>query len=296
MPASLGFAPRGGPKSKCCGDAPLSFFRPPPSPTKKLPSGILRAHAAGRVDGAFSCCFKELMRLFFTTGDKSLLRHGVTIHTEGGVLMVWASLAFTLCDEAALKAMWCSKGASGLKCCPKCQNVTGVRAELAGMPGSSLVDIAETNPARCRLHTDRTIWAIADRLANPALGVAEREAMEIRLGYLHVPRGVLLDVDVRSVGGPARRIMFDFMHCVLSNGVLDEEIGLFFAHCRRELRLNAGDISTYLACWRWPRSVTNRPTVYEQDEFGIRGGASAVLNFYPVFREFVRKSVPRGSG
>ena len=67
--------------------------------------------------------FRSILHTFFDEPG-GFAATGVRLQREENDLIIfWAKMGFVFADEAAIKYMLDSKGASGLKPCPLCKNV-----------------------------------------------------------------------------------------------------------------------------------------------------------------------------
>jgi len=126
-----------------------------------LPVAILRSSIAADVEGGMSRCVRDLLRsaLFEPSG---LARAGVAVKLDPPAL-IKVRVSAILGDEAALKAVWGSKGASGTRPCLFCGNLVSMQSGLAdGNP--AFVDLACTDPSRFQLCADADVWAAFDDL------------------------------------------------------------------------------------------------------------------------------------
>ena len=90
-------------------------------------AGILRTQTAATIDGGFATAATMYLECVFGRLEGANFRHGVTVHTASGVLTIFATLGFTIGDEAALKSLWRFKGSSGFRPCGVCANVVNTR-------------------------------------------------------------------------------------------------------------------------------------------------------------------------
>ncbi|CAE7376600.1 unnamed protein product [Symbiodinium sp. CCMP2592] len=126
---------------------------------------------------------------------------------------------YLLGDEAALKATAGSKGASGMRPCLKCQNAVSKQHRRA----VSLVCIDEPDISKFLPMRQEKLDAIMQHL-RAASSISEYEKDCKLLGWYLIPRslsscpGTLVNV-IDSV--------YDPMHCLWSNGIVNVEIGLF---------------------------------------------------------------------
>ncbi|CAJ1333338.1 unnamed protein product, partial [Effrenium voratum] len=69
-------------------------------------------------------------------------------------------IANLLADEAAIRALYASKGAAGWKPCLACANVCMKRSDISEARGAGLITICDSGPFAS--HTSETIWQMAD--------------------------------------------------------------------------------------------------------------------------------------
>ena len=90
---------------------------------------------------------------------------GVVVALRTGPTLVIARMGFMILDEAALKATFDFKGASGTKPCACCKNVISKSSDLViNDPTNYLVDISESNRSNFDLLSDEDIWRLHDVL------------------------------------------------------------------------------------------------------------------------------------
>ena len=118
------------------------------------------------VDGGLSCVLKHLLKDAFFAEGESLL-NGVHLAAEVPT-MAFATLSNILGDEASLKGMFASKGASGTKPCLLCKNVVAKGSLQQHDSSGYLVSISACSLELCDQASDEEIWAIADNLAHAA--------------------------------------------------------------------------------------------------------------------------------
>ena len=139
--------------------------------------GIIKTRHLRSIEGGLAALFASHLRLFF--GGDADMRLGILLPTHVGPVVLCAKLGTTLADEDALKALWCLKGASGMRPCACCFNIVGTRSgfDLSATP--NIVDITCTDVSRFQPHTNASYDAIARRLSTVAGGA--RDSMETRL-------------------------------------------------------------------------------------------------------------------
>ena len=176
----------------------------------------------------------------------------------------FVTLGNHLGDEAALKQMLGVKGASGIRCCPRCLNVAGLRANeqesYAGTDASGyLVDISCSQLEAFDAARDADLWRASDILQAAAGGATRGElaAMETSLGLNLQPHGVLADDALRQWFAPVTTHTNDSMHCVFaSGGTAQVELFVRVKACQREVGLSqATAYQLFASGWCFPRSV-----------------------------------------
>jgi len=209
--------------------------------------------------------------------------------------MLFSKLGLVLGDESGQKYMWGFKGAGGMRCCGLCSNIVNERCQLPIDEGSSLVSHTCTDHRRFRLATNESIWASVDKVASTTTK-KDRLELEKMLGVVHNPHGILLCRHLRAIARPSDVIVFDFMHCFLTNGTLALELQLFTLRARSLGLLMFEEVANFMEQWHWPKHVRAPSSLWSQkhddssNEY-FKGGASDLLSYYPAFREIVKRSV-----
>jgi hypothetical protein len=83
--------------------------------------GVLRSKVVKTTEGGLSYVVAALLRQLFMATENFIA--GVTIQTENGPTLFFAGVGNILGDEAALKSIYGSKGASGTRVCMNCLKV-----------------------------------------------------------------------------------------------------------------------------------------------------------------------------
>ncbi|CAJ1413262.1 unnamed protein product, partial [Effrenium voratum] len=132
--------------------------------------------AASYLDPVMVAALKRLV------SEEGALANGVFLPSIGK--MFQARVKVVLGDEAALKATFQHKGASGIKPCFLCRNVVSVSSELACYD-EELVAISSHRKASFQEHTDSSLFQAADYIQSPAYvgaGVGQRKLILKGLG------------------------------------------------------------------------------------------------------------------
>ena len=266
-----------------------------------LPIAIIRTKVAASVVGGFSYCFRELLRCTLLE-PCHLASVGVSVMLTGPTL-IRIQIAHIIGDEAALKMIWDSKGASGLRPCFFCANVVAMRSNLQH---NRLIHPSCSDPSKFQIIKDTDVWETFDklkadhnRLRHGAFAILERAS-----GLNYEPHGLLADMQLRDYVAPISVTTMDWFHNFLVNGIVNVEIANFLHRCRTQLGVTYKHLNTFCtADWRFP---TNQQTHKVTDLFTssrekasadtFKASASEVLLVFPLLREFVVSVIqPKGT-
>ncbi len=77
------------------------------------------------MQGNISAIIGALMRTFFDDTSHHMANSGMTLDLshDGSKVKLFMTMGSFIADEAALRAVFCCKGSSGLKPCLLCQNI-----------------------------------------------------------------------------------------------------------------------------------------------------------------------------
>ena len=256
-----------------------------------LPIAMLRTKVAHQAGVSF--CLKQLLRSILLQ-PSNLASVGTAIQLTSPTLL---RLAITniLADEAALKAIWCSKGAGGLRCCMLCRNVVSMHADLTSGQ-EYIVDVSCSDPSRFEATSDSDMWATFDKLAREKgrLTKGRFEELEKAVGMTFDPESLLADMELRQHLKPCSSTMMDWMHNFLVHGITNLEVHAFLSCCRQRLGLVFADLHLYAgAAWLWP-AVQEKHKI--DDVFttsrekssteSFKSSASELLMLFPMLRHF----------
>ena len=197
---------------------------------------------------------------------------------------------------------WMAAGSN--KYCWKCKNV--LRAG-ANVQSDYFVDTRCGDVRRFDPQSDAEAFHAADTLASlvaRSRSNAEVKKAEEVYGLHHVPRGPLLDMELREVLKPVTGSRVDGMHVWFSQGLLQHEVYLFFGDAGR-LRppLKFQDLNRFCndEAWKFP-GYALRPRNFVAnlfrdakitDEGKVRLWASEALVCIPVIRHYAETVVAR---
>jgi len=218
--------------------------------------------------------------------------------------MITATVGSIIADESALKSLLGSMGASGNKPCALCANGCSRDSGL-DLPGNAFVCVDELSWDRVILHTDETIWGVADRLRErmPVLTRKEFKQLETNLGFRHVPHGLLADQQLREFVKITEVILYDFQHVYLVGGIFPHELWLLLERLQ-QVGITWPMLDNYVQGWRWPKAVGMKPKSCFNDARHtacakakvFKAGASELLGLYEVLRRYMKSNAPRMVG
>ena len=256
-----------------------------------MPLACLRYHLVSKLQGGMSEFFVGLLQ-------RSLepFTAGVVVKIDDEPELLFASLANVLGDEAALKAVWGAKGASGMKPCMLCKNLVMKGNEVASSATEDyLVTITCSEVSRFDRCSDNDIWQLVDYMAAQE-GVRSRASfddLQKCAGIRHLPTGLLLNVPLRQMVRPTMTT-YDSMHCYFGHGVAALELHLFLDTCKKAIGLTFKDLRGFLAAdWQWPKfkrhGAGGLAAVFSDarencTHEAFKGMASEVLMVFPLIR------------
>jgi hypothetical protein len=263
-----------------------------------MPVAVIRNEVVKNVKGGLSAVARALFRHMFLERDWNSC--GLLLRPKDSPpFLFWAKLAHIFGDEAALKAIWGSKGASGLVPCFQCLNVVSSRSELATHQAHTnadysrpLVHIGCADASLLHLATDADIWEKHDMLQRqqPILGKGAFEELEKTLGLRYVPEGVLADIGLRAHVRPTHNT-YDPFHCTVAGGIAQHETFLFLKHLQT-LGVTWEHVRQLMLAWQcpgWKRSSVSMSQVFTHSrrkscKEAFKATGAEMLSVYPVLR------------
>ena len=251
-----------------------------------FPLAVVRGDQVKEIEGGLSAVWAKILGIFF--GERSKYRLTVW-NRNGEALRFEAELAGNVQDEQAEQFISRSKGASGLKPCLKCQNVTSIRSGLA-QRSAWLVDIAEHRTERLVLHTQATFCEVWDELERRK-DQPHFADLEKRLGFSWHPEAAMALPWLR----PALRLdqnITDGMHTlVASNGVFCSELVQLSEACKRvtQKRITLASIARFVDEGGWSTGghiFTERLLNGSTSSGYFRGSASECLAIFRIVAFF----------
>ena len=165
---------------------------------------------------------------------------------------IWIDIRFVIGDEAALKSIYSNKGASGLKPCLLCLNVFAKNTSRPiGFDGVHLLKHSDPCPEHFQVCTPTALGKIMAELRKPGLSKAARESLETAVGWSYIPEGFL---EVARPLYPSESALWDYMHVIYANGVLNVHMGCLF-DALRSSSVRHSNFHECLKEFKWPKAV-----------------------------------------
>ena len=261
--------------------------------------GVLRTRVVQKIEGGVSAAFQAMMKHWFRAGQ-NMLQHGFRFVFGGECHFIFARVEVNLGDAEWHRAAWRSTGSAGIRVCPLCSNVVSDRSGLGAHLQARYVDTTCSNAALLILHSDESIWQIAEVLRASHAGTkTERESLETRLGFNSHLEGILMDRELRQFLGPTS-VVFDWLHVFLSDGLLSHETWNLIE--RLGATQTFRDLHVFFNLWRLPstaKQAAGALSMWNEKRAEsckkaqkVKAGASEWLDGYSVFRAVLHDCVP----
>ena len=250
---------------------------------------VVRSSTVKDVNG-LTVLLRYILPSFYSPAD---FRHGITLSHNDRVFMLFSSINLIVADEAALKAVWEFKGASGTLPCFFCRNVVLHRSDLHLMD-SSLVSATETDFSKFVIHTDESLRATVRMLETQKdlLRPKAFERLEQSVGINYRPDGLLCDPAFVSLT-PITSTLYDWMHCYVVGGVFNVEVG-HLMNCLAANGVSNVDIQSFFQSLTFPkllssRGITGKLAFQKKIDAGdpFKCSASEALSIYAPLRFFI---------
>ena len=264
---------------------------------------LVRAMTIKGYRGGLSAFWLFVMKsVFFNVDTYDFSTAGIQLRlVDGSCKHVWLDLHFVIADEAALHALYCCKGAGGIKPCMLCANIVNMMYRDRRLVENDRTRIARYSNT-CEfdsfvLHTSESIEGIIHKLESLAGTVSKTdfEEMEKLLGWNRSPYSAMWDPEFRKRIDPPTKATFDGMHCFFVSGVFNELAGKLIWHIR-DADIPLKNLKEYVSSWKFPKTVADKTGVAEafnQQRLAsslnaktFKASASEGLGVYPILAQF----------
>eukprot|EP00435_Cladocopium_sp_Y103_P035285 s2116_g9.t1 len=214
--------------------------------------------------------------------------HGIPVLVGGNYELLLIPHVIFLSDHEGVRAAMGCKGSAGFKPCIKCRNVLMLQ-RAQDLPAH--VDISCTEPA---LFVSQSQGDVEDILAllQSQPTKKKREEAEVLMGFKlsALVEAPLTQVHLRNFCR-LEHLQFDAMHHLFSNGLVAQELGLWFQCVHRVAKVTADHMARYMRVgWQPqkgiqfepPRADLNFTSKLWKLDADFRGDAQACLYALPL--------------
>ena len=193
---------------------------------------VVRTHTIDKIKGGFPTLMREYLRLHLL-GPRGASVVGIPLEASGAPLLIFASLTHMLADGLGHQMVLDWRGPGSIKPCFKHSNVWKTGSGLAGRrPGN--VEACCTDASLFRSRTSKQFEDLVDLLALSKTRVdsglmtpAQFERLQFVSGQNYNPHGLMSDLELRALVKPCEIMTYDWVHCLLQDGVLSVEVDYF---------------------------------------------------------------------
>ena len=270
--------------------------------------GSLRSEDARKVAGGLSAVFRGWMRLFFIGAQA--LDKGLALPVRGaageivGERIYFFAFHAMVADESALKHILDVKGASGLRICLKCKNITSESSELDAQ-GNYIMACNSCEVDRFDKATDADLFRTNDILVDAvAQGIAKPDLVEMEkaFGMNANPHGILNDAELRGKFRPSTGSRFDGLHNLFAKGLVPNELDALMALLKNTHKITWEDLHTFFvdSGWQLPKQWhkhTRLESIFEEGRISAdykgRHSASESIAMLPIVRHWAEVALER---
>ena len=259
----------------------------------------MRSTEVRKIEGGMSALTSEILKAMFV-GPHDPKLAGIVLNLKGRSIRFFFEFDLLTGDELSIQQINCTRGASAEMMCMCCLNVKSKWSlDRHHDTEGFFVSSTEVDMSKLRLHTDQTVIEIAKKLqARSAIeGKTKFETTQKQLGFTYSPGMITLDPVTTTIYKPISALVWDWMHCMLIDGVFAITVGEMMADLRPR-HVNYTAIADFVQEWHWPRRVGDRGAsgadvftsakikkFYEERKF--KTSASEALSLYSVMAVFV---------
>ena len=191
--------------------------------------GLVRSSIVSSLDGHLSQVFAVLLNSIFNNPCANVTDLGLQLQEPGGgqpcPKRLKLQVGFFIMDGQAAKFAWSTKGDAGSRFCQHCANVFQLAADdVNDEENGHMSEVSKyTHFSQLHLVESHEIFQSWDRMSarHGATSKQEFAMWEQAAGLSYSPYSLLAKQDLRHVLRPADQNCWDWMHCLLSNGVVN---------------------------------------------------------------------------
>eukprot|EP00435_Cladocopium_sp_Y103_P024378 s2819_g6.t1 len=259
------------------------------NPLMWLPVASVQSSCLQSLVGGTSGVMLEILKRLVSKKFES----GVTL--ECGLQFKQSCKAYFLADYEAIRSVYGTKGSAGLRPCILCRNLLKARSGLVEYD-NYFVELSASHGFK--LSSDSELFEVCDRMRH-CRTKAELEMMEKTAGVTYADGSLLFSEEERAKLPPSR-IIHDFLHTYLANGIASWEIVLFISQLetRTNVTLETLQSVALQAGWRgtkssgktqgYLRNLFHR-RMFGEDVYKGQGHQTAAL--LPILRYYVETMI-----
>lgn len=191
-----------------------------------IPFGFIRSSKLNELKGGLSNLGARILRIFFAKENFSFSM-GCRLVVNDNNIFVKANFGGFLGDEKALKELFNVTGSAGTKPCLCCKNLGSKHNDFSGH--EYFVGLDCSNFLQLDQHSDESIYEMVNMLRDQQPHTNKKQFRRLMqvLGLMFDDQSLLFQDDLKPIVKPYSHTIWDWMHCLVSNGVADVELGLF---------------------------------------------------------------------
>ena len=199
---------------------------------------VIRAKDIQRCTGGFPAIVRGLLEQI-----RADTQDGMVISLDSGPELLFIDRVLVLADHEGMRALSGWKGSSGYRPCFKCANVVS----LDGARPASFVDIANSDITRLQPLSHTNLCEIRQELDSLSSTTTKLQEAEKLLGwkFQELSKSFLASPAL-SGWAELEDCAVDAMHAYWSNGVVAQELGLWYTALLDNSDVNLGHVQTYV--------------------------------------------------
>jgi len=257
-----------------------------------LTLGVTRSNEISRMEAGMANLTRAMLKQIRVETENGF---ALDLGASQEPTLCWIDSVILLMDHEAIRAATGTKGASGLKCCLKCLNclALGKASHVLEHHDVSQSDMSQFWPATCD-----SVLAAADRL-RVEMSKGKKKELEKFLGWnaTNFLNGPLTAPELRD-WVKVENIQYDTMHGYYSNGILPQELGLWWSRLREQCNVTLNHLQIFAAmrqrCPGTPAAKQVSPEKFFTDKtwkegYDYRGDATSSALVLPLCIAFGRE-------
>ena len=259
---------------------------------------VLRHAVLEKARGGWGALYDQFLNLLLF-GDIGFSTSGLALELGGQHVLLFADVFAVVADLDGHRMAWDAKGANALRLCLLHPKVLKLNSDIAATD-DAFVEISCSDVNRFGRAASRDIYRDADvlvaahrRVESGAMTRTRFNNLQKICGLNSAPHGVFADKRLRIHIDFANVITIDWVHCMLSDGVMSTEAHLFISAAHSFVTMR--DLESYMKGeWCFPASIRAKSRVLwqvfqsERCPSGdkLKASASEMLGLYALLRHF----------